>query len=154
MTHISWPAGQLRAFYEEYIYNRSYASHYTSLLDPHINSSTELQMKSIISQNFAGLQMYIDQTTFLEFDDWPQLPLIGFISQLGGALNLWAGITVVVVIELVELGYELIVTSCRKQTEVKQVDSESSDVDEKLNVIADNNTDLDDNMNSGEKERV
>ena len=139
MTHISWPAGQLRAFYEEFIANRSHASHYSSLLDPHINNSTELQMKSLISQNFAGLQMYVDKATFLEFYDRPQLPLIGFISQLGGALNLWAGITVVVVIELVELGYDLIVTSYRKQTEIKHSDSDDFDVGEKLDVLPESN---------------
>ena len=33
---------------------------------------------------------------------------MGYLSQLGGALNLWAGITVVVVMEMVEVSYELI----------------------------------------------
>ena len=110
-------------------------------------------MKSLISQNFAGLQMYIDQSTMMEFDDSPQLPLIGFISQLGGALNLWAGITVVVVIEFVELGYELIVEYSRRPPEAKHSDSEASEVGEK-DVITQNNTDLDNNMNSEEKEWV
>ena len=96
-------------------------------------------MQNLISQNFAGVQMYLDQTTFMEFNDRPQLPLIGFISQLGGALNLWAGITVVVVIELVELGYELIVANYRKQTEIKQSDSDDFEDGEKLEVFADGN---------------
>ena len=52
--------------------------------------------------------MYLDETTMMEYVDHPQLSFIGFISQLGGALNLWAGITVVVVIEVVELLFELL----------------------------------------------
>ena len=44
----------------------------------------------------------------MEYSDQPQLSFIGYLSQLGGALNLWAGITVVVVIEMVEVLFELI----------------------------------------------
>ena len=44
----------------------------------------------------------------MEYSDQPQLTFLAFISQLGGALNLWAGITVVVVIEIAELLFELV----------------------------------------------
>ena len=43
-----------------------------------------------------------------EYKDTPKLTLSAFVSQLGAALNLWAGITVVVVVEFIEFFYEAI----------------------------------------------
>ena len=109
-THTSWPSGQLQAFYREFISNRSYATHYRSIVDSNRTLHTdleELRISRLISQHFVALQMYLDETTMMEYVDHPQLSFIGFISQLGGALNLRAGITVVVVIEVVELLFEL-----------------------------------------------
>ena len=109
-THTSWPSGQLQAFYREFISNRSYATHYRSIVDSNSTPHTdleELRISRLINQLFVALQMYLDETTMMEYVDHPQLSFIGFISQLGGALNLWAGITVVVVIEVVELLFEL-----------------------------------------------
>ena len=80
----------------------------------------ELRMSRLISQHFVALQMYLDETTMMEYVDHPQLSFIGFISQLGGALNLWAGITVVVVIEVVELIFELFTgkfNQCKNDTD-------------------------------------
>ena len=136
LTHTSWPSGQLKAFYKDYISNRSYAKHYNSLREPHRNTTTNLEIRSLIGRNFAGVQMYIDQTTMMEFNDRPQLPFIGFISQLGGALNLWAGITVVIVIELIEIIYELLAKKYSGKEETKGSDSNNSGSDEeKMEVL-------------------
>ena len=53
-----------------------------------------------------AFQIYLDKFTMMEYSDSPQFSVAAFLSQLGGALNLWAGITVVVVIEVIELIYE------------------------------------------------
>ena len=41
-----------------------------------------------------------------EYQDTPKVTLAAFVSQLGAALNLWAGITVAVVVEFIEFFYE------------------------------------------------
>ena len=83
--------------------------------------------------------MYLDQFTMMEFSDRPQLPFIGFVSQLGGALNLWAGITVVIVIELIELIYEIIMKQYKRPNTKKYSDSENDG--EKLEVLVNNSDD-------------
>ena len=50
----------------------------------------------------------MDRSTMMEYIYQPQPSFIGYLSQLGGALNLWAGITFVVVIEIVEVIFELV----------------------------------------------
>ena len=112
VTHTSWPSGQLKAFYREFISNRSYASHYKALADDNDTNFTDweqLKAERLVKQHFVDVHMYVDQTTMMEYKDQPQLSFIAFVSQLGGALNLWAGITVVVVIEIAEVLFELVV---------------------------------------------
>ena len=112
VTHTAWPSGQLKASYREFIANRPYASHYKAFADDNDINFTDLeQLKAerLIRQHFLKLQLYIDRTTLMDYSDQPQLSIIGYSSQLGGALDLWAGITVVVVvIEIIEVLFELI----------------------------------------------
>ena len=111
VTHTTWPSGQLKAFYRKFIANRPYASHYRALVDNNDTNFTDLdQLKAerLVRQHFLKLQLYMDRNTMMEYTDQPQLSFIGYLSQLGGALNLWAGITVVVVIEMVEVLFELV----------------------------------------------
>ena len=57
----------------------------------------------MLTSNFFGVHVYLDQYVMMEYKTVPQLSLTAFVSQLGGALNLWAGITVIVIIELLDL---------------------------------------------------
>ena len=102
-SQASWPSGQLLAFYKDYISGRSYEPYYN------INTTDKQDMEMKIRQHFVGVQMYMDPTTLLEHRDVIQMTFIGYVCHLGSALNLWSGITVVVLIELVELFYEIIV---------------------------------------------
>ena len=139
MTNTAWPSGTLQSFYDDYISNRSYAFRYASIIDSHNDILKKLELKHEINQHFAGLQMYFDQLTMMEYNDRPQLPFIGFVSQLGGALNLWAGITVVIVIELIEIIYEIIMKQYKRPSNQKYSDDENEG--EKLEVLVENSDD-------------
>ena len=49
-----------------------------------------------------------------------QLSFSAFLSQLGGALNLWAGITIAVVIEIIELAFRVL-SDCKKPVNEESV---------------------------------
>ena len=63
------------------------------------------------------MQLDIDEQLMMEYEARPQLSLTSFLSQLGGALNLWAGITVVILVEIFELFYHLLVDFRKEQSE-------------------------------------
>ena len=63
------------------------------------------------------MQLDIDEQLMMEYEARPQLSFTSFLSQLGGALNLWAGITVVVLVEILELFYHLLVDIHKEQTD-------------------------------------
>ena len=73
-----------------------------------------------------------------------QVSISAFLSQLGGALNLWAGITVVVLIELLELAYRTL-ADLRKSKTVKKTSSiEMKHPDETQPMTGDDIEDFDD----------
>ena len=55
-----------------------------------------------------------------------QLSFSAFLSQLGGALNLWAGITIAVVIEIIELAFRVL-SDCKKPVD-EESDNPSAEV--------------------------
>ena len=74
----------------------------------------EIVAQRLIAHNFAALQVKLDQMTLLEVVDRPEMTTPEFLSQMGGTLNLWAGITVVVGVELIKFNYLLIANAARK----------------------------------------
>ena len=103
---MAWPAHSIHQnFYDLYIANRSYEKHYRTLFK-RPSSNHELFHK--VSKHFLVVHTYLETITALDISDKPQLTGISFMSQLGGALNLWAGITVVVLIEFIEFCYEVL----------------------------------------------
>ena len=119
MTYAPWPSSPYHdSFYEDYISGRPYEHHYTFVRDKTLrNTSTEERHADSerVSQNFLGVHVYLDQHLMMEYQVIPKLSFPAFLSQLGGALNFWAGITVVVVIELIEMLYRIL-ADCKKPT--------------------------------------
>ena len=112
ITYAPWPSSPYHDnFYDDYISGRPYERHYTFVRDKFLsNTSTEVRHADIahISQNFLGIHIYLDQHLMMEYEVIPKLKFAAFLSQLGGTLNLWAGITIVVVIEFVELVFRVL----------------------------------------------
>ena len=128
MTYAPWPSSPYHDnFYERYISGRSYEPHYTSLLNKTFENTPEediLLDKETVSQNFLGVQLVIGKQLVMNYEARPQLSLTAFLSQIGGALNLWAGITVVVLVEMLELGYRSLADLLKS----KSVDSSSTEM--------------------------
>ena len=67
-----------------------------------MTSADLMAAEKLIKDNFLSLQLVSGRQMMVEFNDNPKMTSVNFIGQLGGALNLWAGITVVVIVELIE----------------------------------------------------
>ena len=70
------------------------------------------------------------QQRVMIYEARPQVSPSAFMSQLGGALNLWAGITVVVIVELLELGFRTIADLCKSKRASKSSSVEMAYVDD------------------------
>ena len=109
-SQMAWPAHSIRQnFYDFYIANRSYEKHYRTLYERSNSTHMQQKLSAKVTKHFLAVHPYLTTVTALDIRDKPQFTLISFMSQLGGALNLWAGITVVVLIELIEFCYEVVV---------------------------------------------
>ena len=54
----------------------------------------------LIDENFVKIDFYLDYQSYLESVEVPKYTVFSFLGTLGGVLNLWTGITVVV--EIIE----------------------------------------------------
>ena len=66
------------------------------------NSSQPVKM---ISRQFLQLHVYINEKATTEDKETPAMPLTTLMANLGGVLNLWAGITFYTLFEIVELAF-------------------------------------------------
>ena len=67
-------------------------------------------MDKLVKKNFLSAYILV-QPWVVEHRDTPKLNLASTTAQLAATLNLWAGITVIVVVEIIELLFE---TFCKK----------------------------------------
>jgi len=70
----------------------------------------------LINSNFLHADIYLGSLSFTKFTERPKTTIYSFLSQLGGALNLFAGINIMIFIEVLEL--LLKVTCIRTRTAV------------------------------------
>ena len=118
MSYSEWPSDLFFGdFYNTYIRGRPYEQRYAKLrnMKPTNTSAIDLlEAERLIKRNFLTVDI-IARHNMLEYKDNPKLTPPAFLSQLGAALNFWAGITVVVVVELVEFFYEIILVGNRQK---------------------------------------
>ena len=132
ITYAPWPTSPYHDnFFEDYISGHPYEHRYSFVREKSLqNTSTEERLADAeqIFKNFVKVQVYPDGQHMMEYEVRPQVSPTAFLSQLGGALNLWAGITVVVVIELLELVYRVLVdcrTPERKESGIEPIHNET-----------------------------
>ena len=58
--------------------------------------------KRLIEENFAKIDFVMSSDVNFMYEEVPKYSLFSFIGTVGGALNLWTGITVVVALEIIE----------------------------------------------------
>ena len=108
LSQTTWPSRVIHQnFYDLYIAGRSYEEHYRALFEQATDIRKRRDLYDEISNHFLAVHVYVETVAALDIRDKPQFTATSFLSQLGGALNLWAGITVVVIIEIIEFCYEV-----------------------------------------------
>ena len=112
VSYSKWPTtNHLPFFYQKYIHGRPHQKRYKDFSPGNWKNFSEgdiLLSQRLVDENFLRISFYLNSYTYLVLSEVPQLTLSSFASQLGGALNMWSGITVVVVIEVVELFVRLV----------------------------------------------
>ena len=67
------------------------------------NISTPQRYHRLVHDNFLSLDVYIEGFGITYMVNRPKISFMDFVSQLGAALNLWAGIQIMIIIEIVEV---------------------------------------------------
>ena len=121
-TYLEWPKDNFQlSLYKNFIKDRPFASHFTQyqaiyeqVNTKDMNSSQILDKLSnlhAIRKNFLKFTILANQESFTVIEDMPKLTVTELFSQIGGILNLYSGITMLVLVELLELLFNLCSTA-------------------------------------------
>lgn len=111
-SFCSWPGiWDLESFYTSFISGRNYESHYSQLKDVVCTScsdtmdcySKKMIAYKAIQNNFLQISYRLSDHRYLRLEDIPKSLIEDVCSQVGGVLNLWSGITIIVFLELLEM---------------------------------------------------
>ena len=114
ITHAKWPHESYQLpFYEKYIQNTPLEEkfwQYGELVRMKEAGNLSavrkgLQEVDLIGQNFLQLNFYIDERSTTELRDIAATTIGTIVANLGGIMNLWAGITFYTLFELIELAF-------------------------------------------------
>lgn len=72
----------------------------------HERNNSELLF--LMRKNFLIFSVELGDYRYMQMEDVPKLTVTNLLSQLGGTLNLWAGITVIVIVEIIEMLVKLV----------------------------------------------
>ena len=121
-----WPLpSQTGTFYTNFIKNKPFEHQYNHKEDIYIRlaagdkSVSELDRVNalrIIEDNFASVNVYIDSLYYTHLKDEAKLGIAALFSQLGGSLNLWSGITVLIFVEIIDFVIRLMPESKESST--------------------------------------
>ena len=120
MSHSVWPRrSRMMSFYKHFIKDKPYA-HQFSVFEEILNDNQSRPLKNtkflyaadLIRSNFVDLTVSLKDYKYIALRDTPKVSFEGLISQLGGTLNLWSGISAIIAIEIIEFIYRLILSLC------------------------------------------
>ncbi len=133
ITSTKWPKpSQYKAFYKSIIANKSYAWRFAEMAnDCHGEQSncTQEQISQqqyLVDNHFAKVDILLGDLRQTLITDHPQISLSSLLAKLGGALNLWSGITVVIIIEFIDFILKLVVMKSETFANSKKINSEMS----------------------------
>ena len=96
-------------FYQQFIANRSTLKAYRMLNSEMKSNSTTTQRKvKLIRENFVKLTIYFSTWRVQKTRQEPSYGLADLLSDVGGTLGLWAGFSVITVLEFFRLGSTII----------------------------------------------
>ena len=99
-----WPVRDAMAqFYEQFIKDKPYQDKF-----PSQESANEVKLFNIVKRQFLKFSVYHGSPTIKQYNNTATIPLSNLLSRLGGALNLWSGITVIVLMEIIDVLYRVV----------------------------------------------
>ena len=111
VSYSEWPIDIFEGdFYNMYISGKPYEHNYAAIhnFDPSSMSDSDfLTAERLVKKNFLSAYILIEPR-MKEYQDTSKLTLVSLFAQMAATLNLWAGITVIIVIEFIELLHEII----------------------------------------------
>ncbi len=117
ITSTKWPKpSQHNAFYKSIIANKPYAWRFAELdIDCHShtrNCTLEqiFRQQYLVENHFAKVNIILGDHRHTFITDHPQISFSSLLAKLGGALNLWSGITVVIIVEVIDFLLKLFLT--------------------------------------------
>ncbi|KAH3714687.1 FMRFamide-activated amiloride-sensitive sodium channel-like [Dreissena polymorpha] len=97
IREVSEKLNNLQARFEQYMQENRKEEYNQTDLDTLIRAST------IVRQNLIRLNIYLEDLSVVEFKQMPAYELADLFADIGGTLGLWMGISVLTIMELVEL---------------------------------------------------
>ena len=118
ITQTTWPheSHQL-AFWNEHIRGTAAERHfetyrllyeYWDLYGDDETIYDELRNLDLISRNYLQLNFMFEEKAVTHLDETPSVSIENMLANIGGLMNLWAGITFYTLFELFELAYYLL----------------------------------------------
>ena len=104
------------AFYDKFLAdsdNRLFGNKFDVYRDIHqsnlsaADKMTRLNSFDLIERNFLRVNVIFGQRGLERLNNTPSITWIGLASNIGGGLSLWIGVSVMTVIELIELLYRI-----------------------------------------------
>lgn len=76
-------------------------------------------MDYLVSDHFAKVYIYLASTSHTKLVSVPKISIAALFAQLGGILNLWSGISVVLVVEFLDFLFKVAMSSDKNNDEKK-----------------------------------
>ncbi len=136
-SNAKWPKEQrYKTYYDSTISSMSYGWRFRDLgIDCEtVNCSLEMRAHRarLVDNNFAKISISLGSFTVTEFEDFEKITFSSFLAQLGGVLNLWSGITVVILLECIDWAAKIWLEKskrCEEKTKtIKVKESPRSDI--------------------------
>ena len=113
-----WPTNQQLAFYNNYINGTEREQDFVDTYAPLVSLYQQGQYQEVIDalkslsqieDNFLQLSVTYEQDLHMSVLDQPKYTVADVFSQFGGTFNLYAGISAVIIFELVKLVADLLI---------------------------------------------
>ena len=104
ISYASWPTERHHeSFNKKMVRNRSFQKHFDNYV-----SSNETTLNNAINKNFLKISCYLGTYKQTVLEDKEKSNVINLFSEMGSILNLWCGITIAFLGEIIELLCRLI----------------------------------------------
>ena len=99
---LSWLTLQeTHSFYMTYIRNKSFEHWFDGNIS-NFNGNEQKRLYDLIKDNFARVHIKFNLKEIIVYKEVPQFSFTSFIGQLGGILNLYSGVSFVIIIEVAD----------------------------------------------------